>query len=62
LTLSTIETRTLDGIAEASGRWWPGAPGAYPTSLATLLASMGGYYGRVGDYQRAIDYARRATS
>lgn len=59
LTLSTIETRTFDGIAEGERTLAAWRPGAYPTSLALLLASMGAYYGWVGDYQRAVDRARR---
>ncbi|HZD72721.1 MAG TPA: hypothetical protein VE776_02315, partial [Actinomycetota bacterium] len=59
LTLSTLETRTFDGIAEGERALAAWRPGAYPTSLALLLASIGAYYGWVGDYQRAVDRARR---
>ena len=58
-TLSTIETRTFDGIAEGKRALAAWRPGAYPTSLAVLLTSMGAYYGWVGDYQRAVDHGRR---
>ena len=58
-TLSTIETRTFDGIADAKRALATWKPGAYRTELAMLLGFMGAYHSWIGDYEGAVEYGRR---
>jgi class 3 adenylate cyclase/tetratricopeptide (TPR) repeat protein len=58
-TLSTIETRTFDGIAEAKRALAAWKPGAYQAELAMLLGLMGGYHSWIGDYAGAVQYGRQ---
>ncbi|HEX8859852.1 MAG TPA: adenylate/guanylate cyclase domain-containing protein [Actinomycetes bacterium] len=58
-TLSTIETRTFDGIAEAKQALTAWKPGAYQAELAMLLGLMGAYHSWTGDYEGAVEYGRR---
>ncbi|HEV2032703.1 MAG TPA: adenylate/guanylate cyclase domain-containing protein [Candidatus Dormibacteraeota bacterium] len=58
ISLSTLPTRTRDGIAEGEAALavWP--TGSRPVDLATHLGSLGTYYGWTGDYERGEQRAR----
>jgi tetratricopeptide (TPR) repeat protein len=58
LSLSSLPTRTLDGIAEGEAALavWP--PGSRPVDLVFHLGSLGTYYGWTGDYERGEQRAR----
>jgi class 3 adenylate cyclase/tetratricopeptide (TPR) repeat protein len=58
-TLSTIETRTADGIADAKRALAAWKPGAYQGELAMLLGFMGAYHSWIGDYHGAVEYGQR---
>ena len=58
-TLSTVETRTIDGIADAKRALAAWKPGAYQAELAMLLGFMGAYHSWIGDYESAVEYGRR---